>query len=207
MFPNDSNPSWVALDQSRTHLYSANETSDYNGTKSGSVSAYSINRADGHLTLMNTVSSEGAGPAHLSLHPGGKHALVANYYGGTIAVIPILANGSVGKAIDVKHDQGTLGPVHAASGCSRQLPRSPDTTTPTLTYDPLRALQASSLCPPTLALDQIFIWKFDAQEREAHREHSPASVAVPPGDGPRHFAFSSRMGSGGTRCRKRRPRW
>ena len=89
-----------ALDKSGTHLYSANEISDYQGKKSGSVSAYSVNKTNGHLTLMNTVSSEGAGPAHLSLHPAGKQVLVANYYGGTVAVLPILPNGSLGAATE-----------------------------------------------------------------------------------------------------------
>jgi 6-phosphogluconolactonase len=186
VFPNDSNPSWLALDHSRTHLYSANETSDYNGTKSGSVSAYSINRADGQLTLMNTVSSEGAGPAHLSLHPGGKHVLVANYYGGTVAVIPILGNGSVGKAIDIKHNQGTLGPVHAASG--------PPGSFAISGHDHPHAHMIHSdpsgkfVLATDLALDQIFIWKFDTQNGKLIA-NNPASVALPPGDGPRHFAF------------------
>src|SRR5207245_1874874 len=103
-------------DRSGTHLYSANEISTYNGTKSGSVSAYSVDRSNGRLTLLNTVSSEGAGPAHLSIHPSGKYVLIANYHGGTVAVLPIMANGSLGDASDVKKDAGKLGPVNAASG-------------------------------------------------------------------------------------------
>src|ERR1019366_8999575 len=73
VFPNAANPSWLAFDPTGTHLYAANETAD------GSVSAYSIDHANGHLTLLNTVSSQGAGPAHLSVHPSGKYVLVANY--------------------------------------------------------------------------------------------------------------------------------
>src|SRR5439155_4217715 len=52
VFPSDFNPSWLALDPSRTHLYSANETSNYQGTNSGSVSAYLIDPATGRLTLL-----------------------------------------------------------------------------------------------------------------------------------------------------------
>src|ERR1035438_8513019 len=54
VFPNGANPSWLAFDPSGTHLYAANETAD------GSVSAYSVDRATGQLTLLNTVSSQGA---------------------------------------------------------------------------------------------------------------------------------------------------
>src|SRR5207249_11470417 len=72
-------------------------------------------RSSGHLTLLNTVSSEGAGPAHLSVHPSGKYVLVANYEGGDVAVLPIRSNGELGPPTDVKRDQGTVGPTHAAS--------------------------------------------------------------------------------------------
>ncbi len=56
----DTNPSFTALDSSRKHLYSVDWIADYQGTNSGSVSAYSIDRSSGHLPLRNTVSSEGA---------------------------------------------------------------------------------------------------------------------------------------------------
>jgi 6-phosphogluconolactonase (cycloisomerase 2 family) len=75
MVANGANPSCLALDPAKTHLYSANETSTFEGASSGSVSAYSIDRSNGHLTLLNTVRSEGAGPAHLSVHPSGKYVL------------------------------------------------------------------------------------------------------------------------------------
>src|SRR5436305_5060606 len=79
IIPNGLNPSCLALDPSQTHLYTANETSTFEGGASGSVSAYSIDRATGHLRSLNTVSSQGAGPAYLSVHPSGKYVLVANY--------------------------------------------------------------------------------------------------------------------------------
>jgi 6-phosphogluconolactonase (cycloisomerase 2 family) len=39
-----------------------------------------------------------------------------------------------------------------------------------------------------LGLDQIFVWKFDAEKGKL-TPNDPASVALPPGDGPRHFYF------------------
>ena len=89
VFENGANPSWLAFDPSRTHLYSANETASYQGTASGSVSAYSVDLATGGLKLLNTQSSQGAGPCYSSVHPSGKYVLAANYAGGTIAVLPI----------------------------------------------------------------------------------------------------------------------
>src|SRR5579863_4875227 len=115
VFANDSNPAWIAFDPSRTHLYSANETATFEGQDSGSVSAYTIDRSSGRLTLLNTVGSGAAGPAHLSVHPSGRYVLAANYAGGAVAVLPVLANGGLGAATDVKHDRGVVGPARAAS--------------------------------------------------------------------------------------------
>ena len=123
-----ANPSWLALDRTRTHLYSANEVAAAE-TGAGTVSAYSIDRTTGRLTLLNTVSSEGAGPAHMSIHPAGKHALVANYGGGTVAVLPIQPDGRLGAASDVKRHQGATGAGAGVQRASRELcdqrPRSP----------------------------------------------------------------------------------
>jgi 6-phosphogluconolactonase len=180
VFPNPANPSWLALDPTETHLYSANETAD------GSVSAYSIDRTNGQLTPLNTVGSQGAGPAHLSVHPSGKHVLVANYAGGTVAVLPILSHGELGPATDIKHDEGPVGPVHAAS--------APPGSFAVSGHDSVHAHMIQSdpsgrfVLAADLALDRILIWKFDAA-RGVLSPNDPPWVALPPGDGPRHFTF------------------
>jgi 6-phosphogluconolactonase (cycloisomerase 2 family) len=180
VFPNPANPSWLALDPTETHLYSANEAAD------GFVSAYSIDQASGQLTLLNTVSSQGAGPAHLSVHPSGKYVLVANYAGGTVAVLPILSRGELGPATDVKHDQGTVGPPHAAS--------APPGSFAISGHDSVHAHMIQSdpsgrfVLAADLALDRILIWKFDVA-RGTLSANDPPFVALPPGDGPRHFIF------------------
>src|SRR5579863_5637686 len=186
VFSNGSNPAWLAFDPSRTHLYSANETATYEGKDSGSVSAYSINRSNGRLTLLNTVSSEGAGPAHLSVHPAGKHVLVANYAGGTVAVLDIRENGELGSPTDVIHDQGTVGPERAASAPpgSFAISGHDHPHAHMIQADPAGRFVLAS----DLGLDRIFIWKFDV-DKGTLSANDPPSVALPPGDGPRHFTF------------------
>jgi 6-phosphogluconolactonase len=182
-FANSSNPSWLALDPSGSLLYSANEVSTFNG--SGSVSAYSVDRASGRLTPLNTVSSEGAGPAHLSVHPSGRFVLVANYAGGTVAVLPIRPNGELGPATDVKHDQGTVGPAHASSAPPGSFAISGHESPHAhmIHSDP----SGEFVLAADLALDQILIWKFDATTGRLSADHT--SVPFPAGDGPRHFTF------------------
>jgi 6-phosphogluconolactonase len=186
VFASDLNPSWLALNPARTHLYAANETSSYRGASTGSVSAYSVDPVNGHLTLINTVSSEGAGPAHLSVHPAGKHVFVANYAGGNFAVVPVTANGGLAKATDVKKGRGATGPARAASAPPGSFAFSGHEGPHghMIQSDPAGRFVLGS----DLGRDRIFVWKFDA-ERGRLVDSDPAFVALPPGDGPRHFAF------------------
>ena len=85
-----TSPSCLVLNAAGTRLYSANETDRVGDDKEGTVSAFAIDRADGQLTLLNTVRSGGAGPTYVSIHPSGRFVLVANYFGGSVAVLPIL---------------------------------------------------------------------------------------------------------------------
>jgi 6-phosphogluconolactonase (cycloisomerase 2 family) len=167
-------------------LYAANETATFQGTNSGSVSAFSIDRSNGHLAPLNTVSSQGAGPAHLSVHPSGKHVLVANYAGGTVAVLPIGSNGELGSATDVKEDVGTVGSTHATSAPPGSFAISGHDRPHAhmIQADPTGRFVLAS----DLGLDQILIWKFDIQQGTL-TANNPAFVRLPPGDGPRHFAF------------------
>ncbi len=186
LFPNAANPSCLALNASGTRLYSANETLTYEGAPSGSVSAYEIERLGGRLKLMNTVASEGAGPCHLSLHQSGKWLFVANYYGGTSAVFPVGGNGELGKASEVIHHEGVLGPTKATSAPPGSFAWSGHDRTHShmIRSDP----SGRFVLAADLGLDRILVWKFDTVAGKLI-PNDPPSVSVPPGDGPRHFTF------------------
>ncbi|HSU57659.1 MAG TPA: beta-propeller fold lactonase family protein, partial [Candidatus Dormibacteraeota bacterium] len=110
VYETGTSPSYLVVNREGTHVYSANETDRVGEDKQGTISAFAINRADGQLTLLNSVRSGGAGPTYVSIHPSGRFLLVANYFGGSVAVLPILPDGRLGEPTDVKHDQGAIGP-------------------------------------------------------------------------------------------------
>src|SRR5437016_3285424 len=93
-----TNPSFLAIDRTRRFLYAVNEISDYQGQKSGSVSAFAIDRKTGKLAFLNEVPSRGADPCYVTLDKSGKYVLVANYGGGNVAAFPILNDGRLGEA-------------------------------------------------------------------------------------------------------------
>jgi 6-phosphogluconolactonase len=187
VFHIDQNPSWVALDPSRTHLYSVNETGTYKGANSGSVSAYAIDGATGRLTALNTVSSEGAGPCHLSVHPSGKFVLVANYDGGTFTVLPIQSDGSLAAATDVVHQSGPPGPTQPTNGPRGNFSISGHDAPHAhmIEADPSGGFVLGN----DLGTDRIMVWKLDLGSGKLV-PNEPPSAQLPPGDGPRHFAFS-----------------
>lgn len=181
-----TSPSCLAVNSSGTHLYSANETDRVNESGEGSVSSFAIDRSSGRLTLLNTVRSGGAGPTYVSLHPTGKFLLVANYFGGSVSVLPVNADGQLGEATDVKTDEGTIGPTRATN--------APPGTFAFSGHDRTHAhmIQADPsgrfVLHVDLGLDQIYVWKFDAVNGKLSPAQQP-SVSLPPGDGPRHFHF------------------
>src|SRR5215470_4131552 len=88
-------PSFLAIHPSGKYLYAVNETDHFGAQKSGAVSAFSIDKQTGKLSLINQAATKGAGPCHVSLDKSGKFALIANYDGGSVAAFPIREDGSV----------------------------------------------------------------------------------------------------------------
>lgn len=181
-----TSPSCLTVNTAGTHLYSANETDRVGEANEGTVTAFAINRTNGQLELLNTVRSGGAGPTYVSIHPAGKFLLVANYFGGSVSVLPILANGSLGEATDVKNDAGPIGPARATNAPPGSFAFSGHDRTHAhmIQADP----SGTFVLHVDLGLDQIFVWKFDAEKGLLSPAEQP-SVSLPPGDGPRHFHF------------------
>lgn len=181
-----TSPGRLTLNADRTRLYSANETDRVNDAGEGSVSAFAVDPTDGGLTLLNTVPSGGAGPTYVSVHPSGRFLLVANYFGGSVAVLPILPDGQLGNATDIKVDAGAIGPTTATNAPPGSFAFSGHDRTHAhmIEADP----SGRFVLHVDLGLDRIFVWRFDEQ-RGTLTPNEPASVALPPGDGPRHFAF------------------
>lgn len=181
-----TSPSCLALNAAGTRLYSANETDRVGETKEGTVTAFAIDRTAGQLEPLNTVRSGGAGPTYVSLHPSGRFLLVANYFGGSVAVLPILPDGRLGPASDIKNDAGPLGPARATNAPQGSFAFSGHDRTHAHMIEADHS--GRFVLHVDLALDKIFVWKFDERQGTLTEAAQPF-VSLPPGDGPRHFSF------------------
>jgi 6-phosphogluconolactonase len=101
------NPSFLALHPNGKVLYAVNELGTFVGAASGAVSAFAIDGATGILTGLGQQASGGADPCHVSVDRGGRNVLVANYTGGSVAVLPIGSDGRLQPASAVRRQLGT----------------------------------------------------------------------------------------------------
>lgn len=177
-------PSWLALSKDGKVLYAINEISDYGPDKTGSVTAFAV-EAGGALKKLNTVSSGGAGPAYISVHPSGKFVMVANYGGGSFAIIRIKPDGSLGAASDVVKPQGSLNPATASDNPPGQLAPSSHAGSRGHMIGPDRSGQY--VIGDDAGRDQIFVWKLDTNSGKLNQVSVAKSL---PGSAPRHFVFS-----------------
>jgi 6-phosphogluconolactonase len=171
-----ANPSFLAFHPSRRFLYAVSEVSDYEGQKTGAVAAFAVDPKTGALRLLNRQASGGDGPCYITIAPSGRYAYVANYGGGTVAVLPIEADGALAPAISVVRHQG--------SGADPSRQEGPHAHSIDLDGPGRFALAAD------LGLDKVLVYA--VAEKGSLTPHDPPSAALPPGSGPRHLAFGKR---------------
>jgi 6-phosphogluconolactonase len=166
-----ANPGFLVLHPNRRFLYAVTEIA---GATNGGVRAFAIDSVTGALTPLNQQPSAGRGPCHLAVNPAGTCLLVANYGSGSIASLPI-------------HADGTLGPVataiqHQGSSVDPQRQQGPHAHS--VGFDPAarRAFCAD------LGLDKLLVYRFDLATATLTPNDPPFGV-VKPSAGPRHFVF------------------
>ena len=169
-----TNPSFLTIDQSKSYLYAVNEVGEYGGKPGGAVSAFVINHSkSSSLTLLNQEATLGADPCYVHVDSKRKNLLVANYTGGSVAVLPIRPDGSLGAATDLKQHEGS-GPKEQQKGAHAHciiLDRSER-----------HALVAD------LGIDKIMIYEYDALRGKLTPNKQPFAQ-LQPGAGPRHLTF------------------
>ena len=162
-----ANPSFLTIHPNGRVLYAVNEVEP-----TGAVSAFAIESATGGLTRLNEQPSGGGAPCYVSVDRSGRVALVANYAGGSVALLPIEANGALAPAAHVVQHTGT-GP-----NAERQEAPHAHCILP----DPSNRFALAA----DLGADRVFVYRLDL---EAHLLRHVGEAVMRPGAGPRHLAF------------------
>jgi len=161
------NPSWLTLHRWRPVLYSAHGQEQ-------EATAYSIDPGSGRLAVLNRQPTQGKNGVRLGIEASDRYLVCANYSSGTVAVLPIEPDGSLGALRDLVPLTGKTGP-HPTEQTSAH-PHD-------VAFDP----RGRFCLIPDKGLDAIFVFRVDEGGKLV--PGAPASVAARPGAGPRHTGF------------------
>lgn len=109
-----------------------------------------------------------------ALRDMGRVALIANYVGGNVALLPIKPDGSLASATDVEQHKGT-GPNAARQGAPHAH---------CIVTDPSNRFVLAA----DLGVDRVFVYRLDL-ERNSLSHVADGDAIMRPGAGPRHIVF------------------
>lgn len=167
-------PSFLAIDKKRKYLYAVNETEQYEGAKSGAVSAFSI-EDDGDLKFLNKLPSLGGAPCHINVSDNEKFVLLANYVGGNAVVFPVEKDGKLGASVENVQ--------HTGSGPNKNRQEAAHAHSINLDHKNRFAY----VCD--LGMDKVMIYEFNEKTGKLTPNPAQTFFQTKPGAGPRHFAF------------------
>jgi 6-phosphogluconolactonase len=155
------NPTFLVEHPSHQFIYAVN-------AKEGTVSAFAVDLKHDRLTFLNRVPSHGEGPCHLAFDRTGRWLAVANYDSGSLAILPVGADGKLGEAVSTDHHEGSS--IH---------PRQKSSHANGVSF----SMDNRFLFLADLGLDKVFVYHFEASHG-AIAPNDPAFVATARGAGP-----------------------
>ena len=162
------NPSFLVLRRDQRYLYAVHGDESY-------ATSFSVDRNTGFLTLLDRVETGGRNGVHQAIDPSDKFMVVANYGTGSVSVLPVRPDGTLGEQVQLVPLPGLPGPnrIEQASSHPHQI-----------VFDP----SGKFVVVPDKGLDRIFIFSFDPATGRLTPTEQGSAVARS-GSGPRHAAF------------------
>jgi 6-phosphogluconolactonase len=167
-----SNPSYLCISPNGRNVYAVSETA---ANKPGSVLSFDFNSATGKLKLLNAQSSGGDHPCFISIDALSRYVAVANYSGGTLALLPVDKMGTLKPAVQVIQRRGT--------GPNVQRQEKPHV------HQAIFSPKQDHVVIADLGTDEIVGYKMNTKKPMPLDKLKPKKIKVAPGAGPRHIAF------------------
>ncbi|SIO10343.1 lactonase family protein [Chitinophaga niabensis] len=163
-----NNPSFLTVAPGGQAVYAVGEA--------GGGKVYALGLNGNQLLLKNTQSSGGNGPCHITIDKAGRNVIVANYGSGSVSVLPVLADGSLGAPLQTIQ--------HTGSSVVESRQKGPHAHSANFSPDEKQVFVAD------LGIDKIMVYDYHPDNKQTPL--TPAAipfVATKPGMGPRHFTF------------------
>lgn len=168
------NPSYFVINKQNGFLYAVNELKQFEGKPSGSVSSYKISKNTGELTFVNQQPTGGTDPCHIEINSEGTELFVSNFMSGSVCILPIRADGSIGESSQfIQHAGSSINPQRQSGPHAHSLIFSPD---------------ERYAFVPDLGLDKLMIYKTNSGSSPL-TESEILFFQTEPGAGPRHGVF------------------
>lgn len=165
------NPSYFCISRKNGFIYAANEVEKFQGAEGGGVTALSYDAITGVVRKAGELAVPNGGPAYIAISPNDDFLFLANYSGGSVAVVRLDEKGipvSVTDTVIYKAPKGKVSHAHMVS------------------FDP----SGKRIYVTDLGLDRIVIYDFDAVSGKL--KQIPNGIAtLQEGAGPRHFVFTT----------------
>lgn len=165
------NPSFLTVSADRKSFYAVSEAG---GGKAGQVHSFAL---DGVMpSLRKTQPSGGTSPCHINIDKAGQNVFVANYGNGSLSVLPILKDGSMGAPVQTIQ--------HTGSSIVESRQKGPHAHSVNFSPDEKQVFVAD------LGIDKIMVYDYDPKNKKTPLK--PAAipfVVTKPGNGPRHLTF------------------
>lgn len=168
-----TNPSFLVVSASGHHLYAVSETGRSGDGPPGAVHAFRIvtSGADVELVALNHQASGGDHPCHLAIDASGRWLAVSNYGTGSVTVLPIRHDGTLGEIASLQRHDGSGPNVRQDGPHAHAASFSPD---------------GRFLLAADLGIDRVLVSEFHPDSGSLRRHGEAVSRA---GAGPRHMAF------------------
>ncbi len=166
------NPSYLTVSGDNKHVYAVNEND-----KNGEVSAFGFDAKQGKLTFINKQPSGGDGPCYIAEDKSQKNVFIANYGSGSLGVLPVKSDGSLGAPSQVLQDEG--------HGADKDRQEGPHVHMAILSPD------EKCLIYTDLGTDKLNIYRYKASHQQPLTPANPEFLKIKDGEGPRHLVFSN----------------
>jgi 6-phosphogluconolactonase len=167
-------PTFLAIHPSNAFLYCVGEYGKLGPKKTGAINSFALDAKTGALKPLNVQSSGGSGPCHVVVDRSGKDVLAANYNSGSVCVLPIQKDGSLGEMTAfIQHEGKSIDPARQTSPHAHSI-----------NVDAANRFAFAA----DLGIDKVLIYRFDPAKGTLSN-NDPPDVDVAKGSGPRHFAF------------------
>lgn len=168
------NPFFLALSPDERFLYSIHAKA-FGGKEDEEVAAFALEGHSGKLRFLNRQSARGSASCYLDVDSTGKTVAVANYSSGSVASLPVKADGSLGESVSFfQHEGSGADPKRQPGPRAHSIVFSPDN----------RFVLAADL-----GIDQVLSYQLDSASSKISPNPKQASVKTDPAAGPRHLTF------------------